>query len=83
LQLLTLACCTGAPQKVGAPAILSVCTCDLIPADKKVFFGKAEEVDLHAKYDSSSTVSPCMPPYSHADIPFKFPHRNSGGPANA
>ena len=34
-------------------------------------------------------VSPCrpifpcrMPPYSHADIPFKFFHRNSGGPAN-
>ena len=26
---------------------------------------------------------PCrMPPYSHADIPFKSPHRNSGGPAN-
>ena len=23
-----------------------------------------------------------MPPYSHADIPFKSPHRNSGGPAN-
>jgi len=23
---------------------------------------------------------PCrMPPYSHADIPFLFPHRNSGG----
>jgi len=26
---------------------------------------------------------PCrMPPYSHADIPFKSPHRNSGGPAD-
>jgi len=26
---------------------------------------------------------PChMPPYSHADIPSKFPHRNPGGPAN-
>jgi hypothetical protein len=23
-----------------------------------------------------------MPPYSHADIPSKFPHRNPGGPAN-
>jgi hypothetical protein len=28
LQLLTLACCTGAPQKVGALALLAVCTCD-------------------------------------------------------
>jgi len=29
------------------------------------------------------TGYPCrMPPYSHADIPFKSPHRNSGGPAN-
>ena len=23
-----------------------------------------------------------MPPYTHADIPCKFPHHNSGGPAN-
>ena len=30
------------------------------------------------------SMFPCrMPPYSHADLPFKFPHRNSGGPANA
>jgi hypothetical protein len=28
LQLLTLACCTGAPQKVGAHAMPAVCTCD-------------------------------------------------------
>jgi hypothetical protein len=29
------------------------------------------------------SMFPCrMTPYSHADLPFKFPHRNSGGSAN-
>ena len=32
------------------------------------------------RFDNSRETS--MPPYSHAVIPFKFPHRNSGGPAN-
>ena len=31
---------------------------------------------------SDARISSVWPPYSHADIPFKFPRRNSGGPAN-
>ena len=47
---------------------------------------RGEQASSHACVAPSPCrpIFPCrMPPYSHADIPFKFPHRNSGGPANA
>ena len=52
---------------------------------------RGEQAGFHARVPPCHHVPlsmfPCrMPPYSHADIPFKFPHRNSGvnsgGPAN-
>jgi hypothetical protein len=42
-----------------------------------------QKLGFHARVPSCHQVPfhvpCCMPPYSHADIPFKFPHRNSQG----
>jgi hypothetical protein len=50
---------------------------------------RGEQAGFHARVPPCNSVPfqgsmfpCCMTPYSHADLPFKFPHRNSGGPAN-
>ena len=35
-----------------------------------------------SRFGSEVVCPVCLSRLSHADIPFKFPHRNSGGPAN-